>query len=619
MNRFVGVLIALIVAGICRAEDLTVLLKDDSGLKLFANEGPANDKLSVQHATKIISVQDGKKVYGDKGQLAKVHKVTAKQINEKVLALETLAREGATLYKAWGTYTKAGGAGGGGGAALPQWDARYLRQTLPIYYIGGTDSTDGTQEGEKELAGDHILKGYILKCVCPGVPQGTQVTWTFKKGTETVGTFHEGYAWSNYSTKLDNPPTGATIYWRSPVSGNITDAYTVEATYTPQGGQPVTVSRTLTSRTLAPNNGDVRDFFCEDVDMLQRALIQVFFLDKGRLDRYAIGKYRDHSRSEYLYRSSLPGRQVPLWSAVADEVWNFDKFALNHAGSYTLALPQVQGLWNELSLILGAGDIGAVTTTHAQYGNWRNAAITAANLSLPQGFPKTAAQYLDGLVTVESTGKHSDDRHAPLAINSIRVGEASGGTPKHTWTDDGLGFMKVQPYNRGTRNLYKPDENLLQGTQLLAGHVNGAPGTNPSEKAWRAYVKYNSGNYGAGTPQQMRAAGSKPAYRADKLFHILGLSAGVSGTFTKNGQPLPGVAVTVTCQVYNVGGKKAGTTTTETKTAITAANGTYVVSGMVLNQTITVTPSKAGETFTPANRSVSIADADVNGQNFTAN
>ncbi len=75
----------------------------------------------------------------------------------------------------------------------------------------------------------------------------------------------------------------------------------------------------------------------------------------------------------------------------------------------------------------------------------------------------------------------------------------------------------------------------------------------------------------------------------------------VSGTITKGGNPLAGV--TVTC-----GGK----------TATTAANGTYTIKGIAPGAQ-TVTPTKNGETFTPASRNLSLTGTVVNGRDFVAN
>jgi hypothetical protein len=76
----------------------------------------------------------------------------------------------------------------------------------------------------------------------------------------------------------------------------------------------------------------------------------------------------------------------------------------------------------------------------------------------------------------------------------------------------------------------------------------------------------------------------------------------ISGTVT--GDVLAGVTITV---LYD---SVLGDTTTNT-------SGNYTFSGLI-NGTYTVTPSKAGYTFSPSSTPVIISDADVTGVNFTA-
>ena len=61
--------------------------------------------------------------------------------------------------------------------------------------------------------------------------------------------------------------------------------------------------------------------------------------------------------------------------------------------------------------------------------------------------------------------------------------------------------------------------------------------------------------------------------------------------------------------VMTLSGSNSGSTTT-------ASDGTYIFSGLV-NGTYTITPSKAGSTFTPSNRSVTVSSANVPSQDFT--
>jgi inhibitor of cysteine peptidase len=77
----------------------------------------------------------------------------------------------------------------------------------------------------------------------------------------------------------------------------------------------------------------------------------------------------------------------------------------------------------------------------------------------------------------------------------------------------------------------------------------------------------------------------------------------ISGTVTSGGSALFGVTMTLS-------GGAAATTTTD-------ASGNYTFAGLV-NGSYTVTPGKTGYTFTPPSKSVTISNASMTGQNFTA-
>jgi hypothetical protein len=77
----------------------------------------------------------------------------------------------------------------------------------------------------------------------------------------------------------------------------------------------------------------------------------------------------------------------------------------------------------------------------------------------------------------------------------------------------------------------------------------------------------------------------------------------ISGTITLNGSGLSGVTVFLTGISSN--------------SFTTGADGTYTFTG-VQNGLYAVIPSKAGYAFTPANRSVSVNNSDVTGQDFAA-
>ena len=77
----------------------------------------------------------------------------------------------------------------------------------------------------------------------------------------------------------------------------------------------------------------------------------------------------------------------------------------------------------------------------------------------------------------------------------------------------------------------------------------------------------------------------------------------ISGSITLSGSALSGATVALT-------GPAAANTTTNT-------SGNYTFSGLG-NGTYTVTPSNSGDTFTPANKSVTVNGANQTGVNFTA-
>lgn len=77
----------------------------------------------------------------------------------------------------------------------------------------------------------------------------------------------------------------------------------------------------------------------------------------------------------------------------------------------------------------------------------------------------------------------------------------------------------------------------------------------------------------------------------------------ISGNITSGGSPLSEVTVNLT-------GSRSDTTTTD-------SSGNYIFDGL-LNGNYTITPSKTEYTFTPTNRNVTINNADVTNQTFSA-
>ncbi len=79
----------------------------------------------------------------------------------------------------------------------------------------------------------------------------------------------------------------------------------------------------------------------------------------------------------------------------------------------------------------------------------------------------------------------------------------------------------------------------------------------------------------------------------------------ISGTVKK----ASGATISVSGVLMALSGDRSGSTTTDSR-------GNYKFTG-ILNGTYTITPAKAGCTFTPTNRTVSVSGKTVSGQNFT--
>lgn len=302
-------------------------------------------------------------------------------------------------------------------------------------------------------------------------------------------------------------------------------------TFTPLGvNKRVTLKKSIESRELNPDDADLRDNLNNDVDMLQRAMIQVFGLDKGRLSNYQIGQYQDN-RGNQFYQRTPPNSP---WSKIADEVWNFDKFVLNtRRPSYNCNLRVVQGIWEQFGLILAAGNIGSVNRNHPNFDQWMTNAVNNSGLMVPQGFPGTAKDVIDGIIKNEDgrdNPRHSFPRFNPLAVSSVRVGEVrtGQGTPRdHTYTDWGIGFGAVQPYNAGGRNLYLPEQNLTRVGEWIHGLIRSVPRavTGAKARVWHAAFAYNQGSMQANrTPANLRNAGSDGAAYADGVFDFMGIN-----------------------------------------------------------------------------------------------
>jgi hypothetical protein len=217
------------------------------------------------------------------------------------------------------------------------------------------------------------LKGYLLILSTGPVKANTDVTWSIKEGGVETGTYHPDGAWASYNQTITKPTTQP-AYWRSDVLSPIDSTFDISVTYTPEGqNQQVTINRQLKTRLLDPAVPALNGQFNTDVDMLQRAMIEIFALNQGRLSSYQRGYYQDNSDGQYYVTNA--GNK---FSKVADEVWNFQKFSMNLGASADKKADAVflESLWNEFDLILQAGAIGAVDNNSSNYNAWVSQAVS---------------------------------------------------------------------------------------------------------------------------------------------------------------------------------------------------------------------------------------------------
>jgi subtilisin family serine protease len=140
----------------------------------------------------------------------------------------------------------------------------------------------------------------------------------------------------------------------------------------------------------------------------------------------------------------------------------------------------------------------------------------------------------------------------------------------------------------------------------LSGAASRTTTTNGS--GFYQFTGLNDGSYTV-TPGSAAYAFTPPSYavtitgadQANKNFTGTPLYS-ITGTVTSGGRGLQGVTMTLD-------GAATGATTTD-------SSGNYSFTGLHSGD-YTVTPSRAGYVFTPANRAVTIGAANVTGQNFT--
>lgn len=393
---------------------------------------------------------------------------------------------------------------------------------------------------------DYYLPGYMLRLSVPPIKDGTAVSWSIKRNGQAVGTYHNGIEWIEYIDPT-GPTDERTIHWRSDsdlTSLNLT--FTVEATYTDPENNLKTLYATVSSKPINADNQSLKTSYNSHVDMLARALIQAHYLDKGRLTQWERGRYLKNeevagSPVYYINDSSQ------TWSRLADETKNFGIFAASavRSDTYNLLPLDLKRLWEEVENSLQSPYNTQVDVNHPQFNTWVNDAITEWSYNHPQaiggltdgsGNPVSAAQVISAHIMKESSGTHCFNLStAPaLSTTSVKIGEPSAADGHH-FTDGGLGFLQIQPYNavNAQKNLYLPSDNINLSTKLMTGLVTQP--TNPASgsgdvraRLWWALARYNGGNAVWGgaihDPDDWRYQDGKgPGDYADAIFDDLGI------------------------------------------------------------------------------------------------
>ncbi|MEW6418138.1 MAG: Ser-Thr-rich GPI-anchored membrane family protein [Nitrospirota bacterium] len=167
-----------------------------------------------------------------------------------------------------------------------------------------------------------------------------------------------------------------------------------------------------------------------------------------------------------------------------------------------------------------------------------------------------------------------------------------------TWLDNSMNETQFT-LQRAT------DSNFTTVTTFLVNPVNGAGSTvNYIDTTAAPNISYYYRIYASNLVGDTDTP-AFPTMNVDSAFSNTAVSAAtflISGTVTSGGTGLGGVTMTLS------GAANAITTT--------AADGSYSFAGLS-NGNYTVTPTLAGYVFSPSNRPVTIAGANVTGQNFT--
>ena len=260
-----------------------------------------------------------------------------------------------------------------------------------------------------------------------------------------------------------------------------------------------------------------------------------------------------------------PSNLVATANVGVDLTWTDN--SLSETDWVVQSAPTNTGPWTDLATVLSAtGPTTGTVTYTAAAANWYR--ILASNTvgSTVAGFPT---------MTVNSAPSNTATPLPPTYSISGTVSKA-GGAPVAGVTMSLTGAASATTTT------------AANGTYSFAGLANGSYTVTPS-LGTNTFTP-------ASSPAVINNANVTGVNFTMNTYSI-------SGTVTiSGGTPLVGVTMTLS-------GAATATTTT-------AANGTYSFTGLA-NGSYTVTPSLAGYTFTPLNRSVPISGANVTGQDFT--
>jgi hypothetical protein len=269
------------------------------------------------------------------------------------------------------------------------------------------------------------------------------------------------------------------------------------------------------------------------------------------------------SASETVNGANITG--VNFTAAVASGPVTLFSDGFENGGWSSAQVSGTQGAWT----IVSAGTYPSASphsgTKMADFNSWTSASGSETRYYRAAGFavPSNTTSMTLTFWMYHDTGYSSDNDRVQAQVS----------TNGSTWTNVG---SAVSRYNGST--------GWAQVTISLGTAYNGA---SRLQVGFLGISAYGNDCYIDDVAVVAQTGTPPPTYT-------------LSGTITLNGAGLSGVTVT------------AGSAT-----ATTSSSGAYTLSGLV-NGTYTVTPSKAGYTFSPASASETVNGANITGVNFTA-